>query len=75
MAEKAILVTNENKNYLQNRFQHDGTGVDVAVGYYLVTHFGDDDDYDMMSAANFKAKYMEGRRLATSGFFEAVPRV
>lgn len=75
MAEKAILITIENKERLQNRFQGDRTGVDMAVGYYLVAHFGDDGDYDMMSPVNFKAKYMEGRRLATPGFFEAVPRV
>ena len=74
MAEKAILVTNANVAELTSRFQHEGTGVTPAVGYYLVTHFGDDDDYDMVSPAIFQSKYRRGESLKTEGFFEAVPR-
>lgn len=71
MATKAILVTAANVQELTNRFQHDGTGVMPAVGYYLVAQFGEDGDYDMVDSARFNAAFTRGEELR-SGFFEAI---
>lgn len=71
MATKAIQITNANVAELNNRFQKEGTGVPAAVGYYLVAQFGEDGDYDIMSAAKFNQKYTKGATLR-NGFFEAV---
>lgn len=74
MAQKAILVTNANRDQLANRFNEDNsTGVPIAVGYYLVANFGDHFGYEMLSAAKFNAKYLIGEKLK-NGFFEAVLR-
>lgn len=72
MADKAILVTNNNREKLKARHQQDATGVEPAVGYYLVMLFGADDrNYEMLSKATFDAKYTKGEELR-NGFFEAV---
>jgi len=74
MAQKAVLVTANNVDQLNTRFFKEGSGVPAAIGYYLVAFFGDDGDYDMLSAANFNAQYDKGEVLR-NGFFEAVPKV
>lgn len=74
MAEKAILITNANIQQLRTRFQHDGTGVEPAVGYILVAGFGADEDYSVMSRAKFAEKYVQGESLHAPGWFEAVPK-
>lgn len=75
MAEKAILVTNGNREALKARFQQDATGVEPAVGYYLVALFGADDrNYEMLSKATFNENYTKGVELR-NGFFEAVRRL
>ncbi|AWN03313.1 hypothetical protein PBI_CAMILLE_67 [Microbacterium phage Camille] len=74
MADKAIKVTNENREELKTRFQQEATGVEPAVGYYLVAQFGADDrNYEMISSAVFNQKYEKGVELR-NGFFEAVPK-
>jgi hypothetical protein len=72
MAQKAVLVTAANIEQLRSRFQADGTGVEPAIGYYLLAGFGEDGDYDMVSAANFNAQFTIGPKLRTEGFFEAI---
>lgn len=71
MAEKAILITNANVEKLNARFQHEGTGVPAAVGYYLVAGFGEDGDYSIMSSSKFHQQYIEGKPIR-NGFFEAI---
>lgn len=73
MAQKAILVTPDNKDQLTSRFYDLGSGVPIAIGYYLMAYFGEDGDYDMVSSAVFNAKYTKGETLR-NGFFEAVPK-
>lgn len=74
MAEKAVQITKSNIGQLTTRFQHDGTGVDLAIGYYLVAGFGADEDYSVMSPAKFFEKYVAGEKLRNNGFFEAIPK-
>lgn len=73
MAEKAILVTPANIKKLNERFQHEGTGVPMAIGYYLVAGFGEDGDYQLLSAATFNQRYTQGQPIR-NGFFEALPK-
>ena len=73
MAEKAIQVTEENRDRLNNRFYQGGPGVPMAIGYFLVAGFGEDGDYDMLSPAVFYEKYQRGTPI-TNGFFEAIPK-
>lgn len=70
MADKAIAVTAANVKKINERFQHEGTGVPAAIGYFLVAGFGEDGDYDMLSPAVFNEKYTIGKPLR-NGFFEA----
>lgn len=72
MADKAILITRENKSRLQAKYNEETTtGVALAEGYYLVAGFGDHLGYELLSAANFNAKYTKGDELL-NGFFHAV---
>lgn len=73
MAQKAILVTESNLDELNNRFFQEGTSVPMAVGYYLLSGFGDHLSYELLNSANFFAKYDKGETLR-NGFFEAVPK-
>lgn len=73
MAQKAILVTNANREELNNRLQQDATGVPMAVGYYVVMLFGADDrNYEMLSKASFNQLYTQGPKLKSPGWFEAI---
>lgn len=72
MAEKATLVTHANRETLAAKYnEEDGTGVPIAIGYYLVAGFGDHLGYEMLSAASFAQKYERGPDIR-NGFFEAV---
>lgn len=73
MAQKAVRVTADNKDMLTTRFYDQGSGVPIAIGYFLLAGFGEDGDYDMVSPANFYAKFEVGETLR-NGFFEAVPK-
>jgi hypothetical protein len=73
MAQKATLVTADNKDQLTTRFYDLGSGVPIAIGYYLVAFFGEDGDYDMLSAAKFNELYEKGTPIS-NGFFEAIRR-
>lgn len=74
MAQKAVLVTAENREQLNSRFFQEGTGVPMAIGYYLVSGFGDHLGYELLNSANFNAKYDQGETFR-NGFFEAIPKV
>ncbi len=76
MAEKAIQVTRSNRDELQNRFalgEDGGTGVPMAIGYYLVAGFGEDGAYEMLSPHVLSEKYTRGETLR-NGFFEVIPK-
>lgn len=74
MATKAILVTNANQSELTAKYHaEDGSGVPIAVGYYLVSDFGDHFGYDIMSSAKFFQKFEQGPDIR-NGFFEALKR-
>ena len=74
MAEKAILITNANRETLANRFIEDeSTGVPLAVGYYLVMGFGEHLGREVLSAAVFNEVYTKGPEIR-NGFFEAVKK-
>lgn len=73
MAKKAIKVTSNNVDVLNKRFFREDSGVPAAIGYFLLANFGEDGDYDMVSAANFNEQFHEGQKLR-NGFFEAVPK-
>jgi len=74
MAQKAILITNANRQEIANKYNEgEATGVPIAVGYYLVAGFGDHLGYEILSAANFAQLYERGSNIQ-NGFFEAVKR-
>ena len=73
MAQKATLVTATNINTLKRDYSDETTtGVELAIGYYLVVNFGDHFGYELLSAANFFAKYTKGETLNNPMWFEAV---
>ena len=74
MAQKAILVTAANREMLATRYnEENGTGPAIAIGYYLVSGFGDHLSYEIISAANFARLYERGPDIR-NGFFEAVKK-
>lgn len=73
MAQKAVQVTNANREELETRFYKDGPGVPMSVGYWLVAFFGDDGDYDMLSPTTFNNTYTLGEKLR-GGFYEVIPK-
>ena len=73
MAQKATLVTAANKATLEKTYSDEfTTGVELAIGYYLVVNFGDNFGYELLSAAKFFAKYEKGETLHNPMWFEAV---
>lgn len=74
MAQKAILITAGNRDNLAKRFSEEhSTGPALAIGYYLVSGFGDHLSYEIISAANFAQIYERGPDIR-NGFFEAVKK-
>lgn len=73
MAQKATLVTAANIGTLKSTYSDEfTTGTELAIGYYLVVNFGDHFGYELLSAANFFAKYSRGETLHIELWFEAV---
>lgn len=72
MAQKAIQVTNENRDELTIRFYQDGPGVPMSVGYWLVAFFGSE-DYDMLSPSTFNQTYTVGPKIR-NGFVQVFPK-
>lgn len=66
--EKAILVTLDNKNELQGKFESE---MPISSGYYLVAPFGRDLSFDLLTPAKFNELYTKGRTIE-NGFFVAL---
>lgn len=74
MAQKAVLITAGNIKKLTSRFQDGGTGVDLAIGYYLLADFGEDSHYEVISAATLHQNYEIGQKLHNKEFFEVIKK-
>lgn len=73
MAIKAVQITTLNKNYLTERFGSEVNRPLLSIGYYLVTDFGNEDYFDVVSPAIFNETFEKVSKLR-NGFYDVVRR-
>jgi hypothetical protein len=68
---KAIKITTTNIDMLASRYTIDKLDYEdrLPIGYILVTDFGNDDTFDVLTQENFDVAFTMGLELA-NGFFE-----
>lgn len=71
---KAIRITKSTVDMLASRYNIESDELDerMPVGYILVTDFGNDDNYDLLTPEVFATKFSWGMGIA-NGFTEIWP--
>lgn len=73
--KKAVLITSDNEFYIAGRFGIDQEYIEELHGFYLVTEFGDDEQYSFLSKAALDHLFVTSvpnnkDQVLDNGFFE-----
>jgi hypothetical protein len=77
--KKAVLITEDNQFYISSRFEIEPEDMEEYVGFYLVTEFGDDEQFSFLSKAALDKLFVPSTpnnkdEALDNGFFEVVRR-
>lgn len=72
MYKKVLKVTEDNINYVATRFDIEEEETIELIGFYLVTDFGDDEQYSFLSKAALDKLYLPTDKELENGFFEVI---
>ena len=67
---KAVLITKSNQASLGSRFMVDDVLEEIPIGYVLVTDFGNDEKFDLLTVENLNAKFVATGVTLDNGFYE-----
>lgn len=74
MVAKAVLITEGNKDYLRIRFPWGPYDEVLPVGLYLVTDFGVEEHFSLLTEENLNKSYNKSGIELANDFFEIWPK-
>jgi hypothetical protein len=67
---KAVIITEKNTDFLCTRFGIVDVGDQFPIGYILVTDFGNDETFSVLSPVNFDLEFEQTGTTLLNDFFE-----